>query len=346
MAAWPTRTDLASIRPPIVAALNEHAQRLVLPPWPVFALTAPDVEGFLSGASEDGNGVVAIRIDYRAPDSPERLVVQTQPDDGRRLDLPATIETLRERLDDGNLTAWQVLLNSVTVVAVAWQTYRGSCRQRGRRLHRRWSPCVSVGLAKGTTQLPLPRVSDGVADNGGVTGEGSRPAVAAAAGLAFGSAAVTAYWTVGGTALLDTVGGYPEELARSRTVAAVLVGILVVAVKIVGGVVALALATPPTARLGRRVVVVAAGAGAAVLTVYGGLLVAVGALVLTGVLDPGGPVDRRALRWHVLCWDLWFLLWGLALAVATWTSLHRTRSSVCSGAADGAERPTGERPDG
>jgi uncharacterized protein DUF3995 len=179
-----------------------------------------------------------------------------------------------------------------------------------------------------------------------VTGEGSRPAVAVAAGLAFGSAAVTAYWTVGGTALLDTVGGYPEELARSRTVAAVLVGILVVAVKIVGGVVALALAKLPTARLRRRVVVVAAGAGAAVLTVYGGLLVVVGALVLTGVLDPGGSVDRRALRWHVLCWDLWFLLWGLALAVATWTSVHRIRSSVCSGAADGVERPTGERPGG
>lgn len=144
----------------IVVALNEHAQRLVLPPWPVFALTGPDVEGFLSGASEHENGVVAIRFDYRAPDSPERLVVQTQPDDGRRLDLPATIETLREHLDDGNplrlsttaaavdddqawlsgdalvdgrpvpalvhseaaLMAWQVLLNSVTVVAVAWQT--------------------------------------------------------------------------------------------------------------------------------------------------------------------------------------------------------------------------------
>jgi hypothetical protein len=44
--------------------------------------------------------------------------------------------------------------------------------------------------------------------------------------------------------------------------------------------------------------------------------------VLTGVLDSGGPVDRRALSWHVLLWDLWFLLWGLALAVARWTSVH------------------------
>jgi hypothetical protein len=55
-----------------------------------------------------------------------------------------------------------------------------------------------------------------------------------------------------------------------------------------------------------------------VLTGYGGLLVVVGALVLTGVLSPAGPVDRTALRWHVLVWDLWFLVWGLLLGVAAW----------------------------
>jgi hypothetical protein len=170
--------------------------------------------------------------------------------------------------------------------------------------------------------------------NGSVRDGGLRPVAAVAAGLAFGSAAVTAYWTFGGTALLDTVGGYAEELARTRTVPAVLVGLLVIAVKSVGGVVALALANPSGDRIRRRVVVVAAGVGSAVLTVYGGLLVAVGALVLTGVLDPGGPVDRRALRWHVLLWDLWFLLWGLALAVATWTSVHVTRPPAHRGAAD------------
>ena len=55
-----------------------------------------------------------------------------------------------------------------------------------------------------------------------------------------------------------------------------------------------------------------------VLTAYGGLLVAVGALVLTGLISPAGPVDRTALRWHVLLWDLWFLVWGLLLGVAAW----------------------------
>jgi hypothetical protein len=74
--------------------------------------------------------------------------------------------------------------------------------------------------------------------------------------------------------LLDTVGGYPEELARTRSVPAVLVGLLVIAVKSVGGVVALALAKPSGGRIRRRLVVLAAGVGSAVLSVYGGLLVA------------------------------------------------------------------------
>jgi hypothetical protein len=44
-----------------------------------------------------------------------------------------------------------------------------------------------------------------------------RAAVCIAAGLAFASAATTAYWLFGGTALLDTLGGSAERLARDRT---------------------------------------------------------------------------------------------------------------------------------
>jgi hypothetical protein len=62
------------------------------------------------------------------------------------------------------------------------------------------------------------------------------------------------------------------------------------------------------------------------LTAYGGLLVAVGALVLTGLISPSGPVDRTALRWHVLLWDVWFLVWGLVLGVAAWHFGRESRS--------------------
>jgi hypothetical protein len=52
------------------------------------------------------------------------------------------------------------------------------------------------------------------------------------------------------------------------------------------------------------------------LALYGGVLVLVGALVLAGAIGPAEPVDEHALRWHVFVWDLWFLLWGMALAFA------------------------------
>jgi len=58
--------------------------------------------------------------------------------------------------------------------------------------------------------------------------------------------------------------------------------------------------------------------GGALLALYGAVLVGVGALVLTGIVDPSAPVDRYGLRWHVLFWDLWFVLWGVALGLGGW----------------------------
>jgi hypothetical protein len=64
-----------------------------------------------------------------------------------------------------------------------------------------------------------------------------RAAVCIAAGLAFASA--TAYWLFGGTALLDTLGGSAERLARDRTDAALApaaaVGVVLV-VAVVGAI--------------------------------------------------------------------------------------------------------------
>jgi hypothetical protein len=52
------------------------------------------------------------------------------------------------------------------------------------------------------------------------------------------------------------------------------------------------------------------------LVLYGGLNVLLGAVVLSGLIHPAGSVDRTALRWHVGLWDLWFLVWGILLALA------------------------------
>jgi hypothetical protein len=151
------------------------------------------------------------------------------------------------------------------------------------------------------------------------------PAYAAAV-MAFASAAVTLYWTLGGTRLLDTVGGSLEDLARERSGGALALGNLVVLLKAVGGLLALALVRPWGARIGRKLLVFLGWAASALLVLYGGVYVLVGGLVLGGVITPSEAVDRHGLRWHVFVWDLWFLLWGLALGLATWRS-HVDRSS-------------------
>jgi hypothetical protein len=64
------------------------------------------------------------------------------------------------------------------------------------------------------------------------------------------------------------------------------------------------------------------------LVVYGGLNVLLGDLVLSGVIHPTGSVDRTALRWHVGVWDLWFLVSGILLALATVGYWRRTVTAV------------------
>jgi hypothetical protein len=146
-----------------------------------------------------------------------------------------------------------------------------------------------------------------------------------AAGLAFASAVVSLYWTLGGTLLLDTVGGAIEDLARERSAGSIAIGIAAALLKVAAGLLALAL--PRVARGGvhRRAVLLANGVAATVLVLWGGANVIVGALVLAGVVEPSGTVDRHALRWHVFLWDLWFLVWGLVLVAGVVAVVGRKR---------------------
>ena len=151
-------------------------------------------------------------------------------------------------------------------------------------------------------------------------GTAGRAASGAAVVLAVASAACSAYWTAGGTALLDTVGGAIERLAQERTPTALTLGVGTVLAKLVAAGLAWALPRRP-----RRPVRVLAWLAGGLLTLWGGANVLLGALVLTGALDLGPVADERALRWHVLLWDLWFLLWGLALLAACWAARRAQR---------------------
>lgn len=148
----------------------------------------------------------------------------------------------------------------------------------------------------------------------------------AAAIVAFAYALLSLYWAVGGRGLIGTVGGYVEQMARRGGAAVVLLAVVAMAVKAAGGLIALALVRPWGRVLRRSWLLTVSAAASLLLIVYGGLNVAAGALVLSGVLHPSGSVDRMALRWHVGVWDLWFLVWGILLAVATVSYQRRTTS--------------------
>jgi hypothetical protein len=160
---------------------------------------------------------------------------------------------------------------------------------------------------------------------------GDRVAIAAAwlaAALGAGSAAVSAYWAVGGTALLDTVGGTFERWGRERPAGAVLALVAIAVLKLVVAVAApvLARAVPAPAWATGRMPRSLGWIAAVVLTLYGGALTAAGVLVEAGVIDPTNDGDRHALAWHTWFWDPWFFLWGVAVVVA----LRRTRDPAAT----------------
>jgi hypothetical protein len=144
----------------------------------------------------------------------------------------------------------------------------------------------------------------------------------AAAFAAFAYALVSLYWAVGGHGLVGTVGGYVEQFTRRGGAVPVLVALAATVAKVAGGLLALALVRPWGRRVPRRWLLLASTGASALLVAYGGLNVLAGALVLSSVIHPAGSVGRNALRWHVGVWDLWFLVWGILLALATIGGQH------------------------
>ena len=157
---------------------------------------------------------------------------------------------------------------------------------------------------------------------------GAVVAAVIAASLGAASTAVSAYWALGGTALIDTVGGEIERWGRERSagvVATLWVITLAETRRSCRAARARGSGRPAGSRPGReprpmRALgwIVAIG-----LTVYGGVLTVAGLLVEAGVIDAADDADLHAIAWHTFFWDPWFLLWGVASSVAMWRSRPR-----------------------
>lgn len=131
-------------------------------------------------------------------------------------------------------------------------------------------------------------------------------------------AAVSAYWGLGGTGLLDTIGGTLEREGRAGNAGLLAVLWVTVMLKLVAAILGLVAVLghrrvrPSHRRAARR----AAWAAALILVFYGGVLTVVGLLVQLDLVHAAANADHKALRWHAYLWDPWFLVWGVLLTAA------------------------------
>jgi hypothetical protein len=130
------------------------------------------------------------------------------------------------------------------------------------------------------------------------------------------SAAISAYWTAGGTGLLETVGGSIAHWGRDGGVEVRLALAVIVVLKLVAAWLPTRAVREPHAPTVRRL----AWFQAAILTAYGGVLTGTGLAIQAGVLHPGADPDWKALDWHAYLWDPWFLVVGLLV----WAALRRS----------------------
>ena len=146
-------------------------------------------------------------------------------------------------------------------------------------------------------------------------------------------AAVSVYWGLGGTGLLDTVGGSLAKLG-SRHDAGVIAAVWGAAVL---KLIAAALPVLAVRHRGRsrrdRNLWALTWIAAGVLILYGLAFTVAGLLVQTGAIHASSTADHRALAWHAYLWDPWFLIWGLLIAAALLLSgrarsLEQSRRSV------------------
>jgi uncharacterized membrane protein len=142
-------------------------------------------------------------------------------------------------------------------------------------------------------------------------------------------AAVSAYWGLGGTWLVDTIRGSLEEQGRAGNRGVMLAVWAAVVVKMIAAVLPLMALRGLSRPAWDRAVWVLAWAEAAILIVYGLVQTAAGLLVQAVVIHASATADHRALAWHAYLWDPWFLIWGLLVAAALLCGRYR-RSDTAS----------------
>lgn len=144
----------------------------------------------------------------------------------------------------------------------------------------------------------------------------ARILVLGAAAIGLVHAAFSAYWALGGTWLLSTIGAVAVEFASRAPLES---GLMLGAVALMKALAALIPVAVDARRMPAprswRAICWVGGPG---IVLYGLVNIVVSGAVLLGILAPEGGYDRDAMIGHALLWDPLFLLWGLALTAWLW----------------------------
>ena len=143
------------------------------------------------------------------------------------------------------------------------------------------------------------------------------PAYAAAA-WAFAFAVVSFYWTAGGEFGIGTLARGIQEKARERDTGMLILTLATGILKVIGGLVALALVRPWGRRIPRRLLLVLAFAGGGFILLYEGASFIEAALMQTGVIGTPESMGATAVTWSLLFWRPFWLLGGALFVLAAW----------------------------
>jgi hypothetical protein len=124
-------------------------------------------------------------------------------------------------------------------------------------------------------------------------------------------AAISVYWLLGGTVGRSTLAKAIQEQAAAGDRDFIVTTWVTVALKVAGGLLALATIQPWGRGVPRRLALVLLTGAGILLTLYGVAGFIEKALMLTGVIDVPDAIGEGPARWYLALWEPWWILGGI-----------------------------------
>jgi hypothetical protein len=132
-------------------------------------------------------------------------------------------------------------------------------------------------------------------------------------------AALSFYWAAGGTAGVEMNAPAITRPVLARDPGWIAILWITGALKLVAGLLALALVRPWGRLLPRWLLLGAGWTAFAIMALYeGAASLLQHALMVTGAIATPAGLGETSARWHLFLWDPWWLLGGLLVGLAIW----------------------------